>query len=210
MAPDVADGTYRAVDANVAAGDRDVLRKVVDELKVAGYELRGNAMVNVATGTPFAFEILVTTKEDERLALAYQRVVERIGIAITVRTVDATQYQLRRKTFDFDMVRNSWSSSLSPGNEQINRWSPEVADAQGSFNLPGAREPAIDALIQAMVAAPTHDEFVTAVRAYDRVLISGFYVVPLFYLPNQWSHTGAASSIPTGRRSPAMPYLRGG
>jgi len=184
VAPDVADGTYRAVDSNVAAGDRDVLRKVVDELKVAGWNLQGNAMVN-AQGQPFAFEILVTTKDDERLALAYQRVLQRIGINPTIRTVDATQYQQRRQTFDFDMVRNSWSSSLSPGNEQINRWSPKVADAQGSFNLPGAREPAIDALIQAMVAAPTHDDFVAAVRAYDRVLISGFYTVPLFYLPNQ-------------------------
>jgi peptide/nickel transport system substrate-binding protein len=113
-------------------------------------------------------------------------VLERIGIAATIRTVDSTQFQLRRKTFDFDMVRNSWGGSLSPGNEQINRWSPSVADAEGSFNYPGAREPAIDAMIQAMVSAGTREDYVAAVRAYDRVLISGFYTVPLFYLPEQW------------------------
>ena len=186
VAPDVMDGTYHATNADVAAGDRTVLREVVNELKEAGYELRGNTMVNAKTGVPFAFEILVTTREDEKLALAYQRTLERIGIGTTIRTVDSTQYQLRRKTFDFDMVRNSWSASLSPGNEQINRWSPTVADQQGSFNYPGAREPAIDAMIAAMLSAPTKEDFVAAVRAYDRVLISGFYAVPLFYLPEQW------------------------
>ncbi|MGZ8348047.1 MAG: hypothetical protein ACXWUP_13135, partial [Allosphingosinicella sp.] len=87
---------------------------------------------------------------------------------------------------DFDMVRNTWGASLSPGNEQINRWSSTVADAEGSFNYPGAKQPAIDALIKAMLAAPTKDDFVAAVRAYDRVLISGYYAVPFFYLPEQW------------------------
>ena len=184
--PDVMNGTYHAVSSNVAGGDRTVLRDVVDELKAAGYELRGSTMVNAATGAPFAFEIMVATKDDEKIALAYQQTLARIGIAVTVRTVDSTQFELRRKTFDFDMVRNSWSASLSPGNEQINRWSSTVADAQGSFNYPGAKQPAIDALIDDMLAAPTKDDFVAAVRAYDRVLISGYYVVPFFYLPDQW------------------------
>jgi peptide/nickel transport system substrate-binding protein len=186
VAPDVMAGTYKAVDADVAEGDRKVLREVVNELKAAGYELRGDAMVNAATGAPLSFEILVTTREDEKLGLAYQRTLARIGVTANIRTVDSTQFQLRRKTFDFDMVRNSWSASLSPGNEQINRWSPTVADAQGSFNYPGAREPAIDALISAMLSASTRADFVAAVRAYDRVLISGYYTVPLFYLPDQW------------------------
>jgi len=182
---EVMNGTYKAVDANVAAGDRAVLREVVDALKAAGYELRDNKMVNVASGSPLAFEILVTNKEDEKLGLAYQRTLERIGVAAALRTVDSTQFQLRRKTFDYDMVRNTWGASLSPGNEQINRWSASVAD-EGSFNYPGAREPAIDAMISAMLSAPTREDYVAAVRAYDRVLISGHYTVPLFYLPEQW------------------------
>jgi peptide/nickel transport system substrate-binding protein len=129
---------------------------------------------------------MVTTKEDERLALAYQRTLERIGIALAIRTVDAAQYQQRRQVFDFDMIRYSWGASLSPGNEQLNRWSSVVADQNGSFNYPGAKEPAIDAMIQAMLSAPTREDFVAAIRALDRVLISRAYVVPLFYLPNQW------------------------
>jgi peptide/nickel transport system substrate-binding protein len=183
-----------AVDPIVMAGeyrpqngaDRTVLREVVDDLKAAGYELTGDKMVNTATGAQLAFEILVTTPEDERIGLAYQRTLERVGIVATIRTVDSTQFQLRRKTFDFDMVRNTWGASLSPGNEQINRWSSTVADVEGSFNYPGAREPAIDALIDAMLSAATREDFVAALRAYDRVLISGYYTVPLFYLPEQW------------------------
>ena len=143
-------------------------------------------MTNIETGEPLAFEIIVTTVEDEKIALAYQRTLERIGVVAGIRTVDSTQFQQRRQTFDFDMVRNTWGASLSPGNEQLNRWSSEVADREGSFNYPGAREPAIDALIDAMLSAETREDFVAAVRAYDRVLISGHYVVPFFYLPEQW------------------------
>ena len=185
--PDAVDPIVMAGEYRPQSGaDRTVLREVVDDLKAAGYELTGDKMVNTATGAPLAFEILVTTPEDERIGLAYQRTLERVGIIATIRTVDSTQFQLRRKTFDFDMVRNTWGASLSPGNEQINRWSSTVADVEGSFNYPGAREPAIDALINAMLSAATREDFVAALRAYDRVLISGYYTVPLFYLPEQW------------------------
>ena len=103
-----------------------------------------------------------------------------------IRSVDAAQFQQRRQTFDFDMTRMTWAASLSPGNEQNFRWSQAAAGTEGSFNLPGAKQPAIDALIEAMLAAPTREDFVAAVRALDRVLISGYYVVPLLYLPDTW------------------------
>jgi peptide/nickel transport system substrate-binding protein len=186
VAPEAMDGTYKPVSGDGSGADRKVLREALSELQAAGYELRDNALVNAATGEPLAFEILVTTKEDERLALAYQRAVDRIGVKVSIRSVEAAQYQQRRQTFDFDMMRNTWGVSLSPGNEQIFRWSSTVADQDGSFNFPGAKEPALDAMIDAMLAARTREDFVAAVRAFDRVLISGYYVVPLFYLPEQW------------------------
>jgi peptide/nickel transport system substrate-binding protein len=80
----------------------------------------------------------------------------------------------------------TWPASLSPGNEQNFRWSQAAADAEGSYNLAGAKQPAIDAMIQAMLEAPTREDFVAATRALDRILISGDYVVPLFYLPDTW------------------------
>ncbi|MCB1489643.1 MAG: ABC transporter substrate-binding protein [Bauldia sp.] len=185
VAPDVMDGTYLPASSDSSGADRKVLREALSELQAAGYELRDGVLVDTG-GKPLAFEIMVTTKEDERLALAYQRTLARIGIKASIRNVDASQYQLRKQTFDFDMIRNTWGASLSPGNEQSFRWSQAAADQDGSFNYPGAKVPAIDAMIDAMLAARTHDDFVAAVRALDRVLISGFYVVPLFYLPDQW------------------------
>ena len=182
----VMDGTYRPASSDSSGGDRKILRQALSELQAAGYELRDDRLVKAATGEPLAFEIMVTTKEDERLALAYQRTLERIGIEATIRTVDAAQYQQRRQAFDFDMIRNTWGVSLSPGNEQLNRWSSAAAGQEGSFNYPGAMDPAIDAMIQAMLSATSREEFDAAVRAFDRVLISGYYVVPLFYLPDQW------------------------
>ncbi len=132
-------GTYRPAASDGSGSDRKLLREALTELQAAGYELRGNTLVNKATGAPFAFEIMVTTKEDERLALAFQRTLQRIGITTTIRNVDAAQYQERRNAFDFDMIRYTWAASLSPGNEQLNRWSSAVADQNGSFNYPGAK-----------------------------------------------------------------------
>jgi peptide/nickel transport system substrate-binding protein len=187
VAPDVMDGTYKPTVSDGSGADRKVLREALSELQAAGYELNDkNTLVNKTTGQPLAFEVLVTTKEDERMALAYQRTLDRIGIKATIRSVDAAQFQQRRQTFDFDMTRMTWAASLSPGNEQNFRWSQAAADTEGSFNLPGAKQPAIDAMIQAMLAAPTREDFVAAVRALDRVLISGYYVVPLLYLPESW------------------------
>jgi peptide/nickel transport system substrate-binding protein len=170
-----------------SGADRKVLRAALSALQGAGYELDArNTLVSKATGKPLAFEILVTTKEDERLALAYQRTLSRIGINASIRTVDAAQFQQRRQTFDFDMTRMSWAASLSPGNEQNFRWSQAAAETEGSFNLPGAKVAAIDAMIEAMLSAPSREDFVAAVRALDRILISGNDVVPLFYLPESW------------------------
>ena len=181
------DGTYRPTVGDGTGADRKVLRAALSALQAAGYELgSNNTLVNTATGKPLTFEILVSTKEDERLALAYQRTLDRIGIKVVIRSVDAAQFQQRRQTFDFDMTRMTWAASLSPGNEQIFRWSQKAADTEGSFNFPGAKEAAIDAMIDAMLAAPSREDFVAAVRALDRVLISGYYVVPLFYLPESW------------------------
>ena len=175
-APPVSDGSGR--DRALAHGALDLLGK-------AGYALRGDALTN-ARGQPLAFEILVKSRQEERLALAYSRSLARIGVNAVVRLVDEVQYQRRRTRFDFDMMIGSWIASPSPGNEQRGRWSSAAATMDGSYNICGAASPAIDAMIAAVVAARGHDDFVAAVRALDRTLISGFYIVPLYYSPDQW------------------------
>ena len=103
-----------------------------------------------------------------------------------MRTVDATQFERRRIGFDFDMMEYRWEQSLSPGNEQLFYWGSAAADEQGSRNYMGVRSKAVDAMIAAMLGATSRADFVSATRALDRVLLSGFYVVPLYFPPAQW------------------------
>ncbi len=128
-----------------------------------------------------------------------------------MRPVDEVQFQRRRQKFDFDMTFALWQASASPGNEQRNRWSAEAADREGSYNFAGAKNPALDALIAALVAADTRENFVAAARALDRVLLSGFYAVPLFHRDHQWvawrrrigfpQNTAALRPAPVRRRA---------
>ncbi len=184
--PAVMDGTYRPPVSNGSGRDRDNLRAALKLLGEAGFGRDGNALVHTKTGKPLAFEFLTMSREQERLALAFQRTLAVAGIDMSVRQVDATQYWDRLKQFDYDMIQFFWAASLSPGNEQNFRWSRQSADTPGTFNFTGAKEAAIDAMIEALLAARSREDFVTAVRALDRILISGTYVIPLFYLPDQW------------------------
>jgi peptide/nickel transport system substrate-binding protein len=109
-----------------------------------------------------------------------------LGIEARLRQVDSAQYQRRRQTFEFDMMQTFWYASLSPGNEQLFRWSMRSADSDGSFNYAGVKNPAVNDMIAALLAAKSRENFVSAVRALDRVLLSGHYVIPLFHLKQQW------------------------
>jgi peptide/nickel transport system substrate-binding protein len=184
--PDVMAGTWQPPVADGSGRDRRTLKQALALLQSAGYELSKTVLRNRATRRPFTFEILVTTKDQERLALAFSRDLQRAGITLRVRVVDAVQYDRRRISYDFDMMEYRWDESLSPGNEQAFYWGAAAADAQGTRNYMGAKSAAIDAMIAALLQAHERDEFVSAVRALDRVLMSGFYVVPLFHLPEQW------------------------
>jgi peptide/nickel transport system substrate-binding protein len=184
--PDVMAGTWAPPVSDGSGRDREVLKQALALLAAAGYELKGTELRERVTGRPFAFEILVATRDQERLALAFARDLKRAGVAATVRSVDAVQYARRTQTFDFDMIQFWWDQWPSPGNEQGFYFGSAAADAEGSRNYMGAKNPAIDAMIAAMLQAEGKADFVSAVRALDRVLISGVYVVPLFHTPAQW------------------------
>ena len=184
--PEVMEGRARLPESDGSGNNRSAQREAFELLKEAGYELDGRQLINTKTGAPLAFEFLASTRAQERLMLSYAKMLERLGIRVTIRQVDSAQYWSRLKSFDFDMIQWNWGSSLSPGNEQINRWSSRAADIEGSLNYPGVRSEAADAMIAAMLAAMTYEDLTTAVRAFDRVLLSGDYVIPLFYIPKQW------------------------
>ncbi len=183
---DIMDGRWSPPVSDGSGRDRKALRRALTLFSAAGYTVKGTELVNGTTGQPFAFEYLATTRDQERLALAFARNLKHAGIAMQVRVVDATQFERRRITFDFDMMEYRWEQSLSPGNEQSFYWGSAAADQDGSRNYMGIKSKAVDAMIAAMLSAREQADFVAATRALDRVLLSGFYVVPLFHLPQQW------------------------
>jgi len=186
ISPDILDGSYRLPVSDGSGRDRATLRGALNLLSQAGYDLDGTVLRQRSTKAPLTFEILVTTRDQERITLAYTRDLKRAGIEATVRAVDAVQFEQRRLGFDFDMIHNRWDQSLSPGNEQWFYWGSEAADHQGTRNYMGAKDPAIDAMIAALLEAREHPAFVSAVRALDRALMSGFYAIPLFNVGEQW------------------------
>ena len=184
--PEILDGTYRVPESDGTPHNRTNARSAYQMLEAAGYELKNRRLVHTQTGRPLTFEILAANISQERLLGAFVSDLAKIGIAARIRVVDSAQYQQRLRNYDFDMIQFTWPASLSPGNEQLFRWSSGVADDPGSFNYAGVKNPAADAMIAAMLAAKDDEDFVSAVRALDRVLLSGHYVIPLFHPPAQW------------------------
>jgi peptide/nickel transport system substrate-binding protein len=183
---DIMEGRWTPPVTDGSGRDRESLHKAFALFNEAGYALKGTQLVHSASGRPFTFEILTTARDQERLALAFARSLKRAGIDVLVRSVDATQFEHRRISFDFDMMQYRWEQSLSPGNEQLFYWSSAAATQDGSRNYMGVKSKAADAMIAAMLSATTRADFVSATRALDRVLLSGFYVVPLYFPPKQW------------------------
>ncbi len=185
LLPEVMDGTWKPSSTNGSGHDRATILKAVLLLKEAGFKIAGQKMAGV-DGRQLAFEILCDNASEEKLALVYQRTLAKVGIDAQVRTVDDAQYQQRRQVWDYDMILASYSASLSPGIEQVGRWGSTSRDGEGTFNYAGVAEPSIDGVIAAIVRAKSRPEFIDNVHALDRLLISGQYVIPLNYLPNQW------------------------
>jgi len=183
---DVLDGAWSPPVSDGSGRDRATLKRALALLAASGYELRGTELVERKSGRPLTFEILVKARDEERLALLFSQSLKRAGIAARVRMVDAVQYEGRRLTYDFDIIEYRWDQSLSPGNEQAFYWGSAAADQPGTRNYMGVKSAAVDATIAALLKAEGRADFVAAVRALDRVLISGFYVIPLFYPPAQW------------------------
>ena len=181
---DIAAGLWTPPRADGSGRDRDMAKKALALAAEAGWRLQDGALKK--DGSALSFEMMVVNREQERLALLYADQLKRIGVAARVRFVDEAQYQRRRQRFDFDMMIGLWLASASPGNEQRMRWGQDSADQEASYNLAGARSPAIDAAIAALVGARDEADFIAAARALDRVLLSGFYIVPLYHAGDEW------------------------
>ena len=179
---------------------RENLREAIRLFKEAGYEVRDRKLTDVKTGRPFALELLGQDPTGERVMLFYKPSLERLGIAVNVRTVDPIQYENRLRNWDFDIVTASWGESLSPGNEQREFWGSDSADRPGSRNILGIKNPVIDKLIERVIFAKSRADLVAATKALDRVLLWNHYVVPQWNYPKlrtaRWDRFGRPAELP--------------
>jgi len=169
---------YNPPETDGSGNIRPQLARAFELLTEAGWEVRGRTLTHAETGRELRFEILLVSPAFERIVNPFVQNLERLGVEVSVRTVDPAQYQNRITSFDFDMIVNVWGQSLSPGNEQRDFWSCAAAETPGSRNYAGICEEAIDALIQEVIQAPSRADLITATRALDRVLLWGHYVIP--------------------------------
>ncbi|MCC7481314.1 MAG: ABC transporter substrate-binding protein [Hyphomicrobiales bacterium] len=182
---DFQDGSYALPVSDGSGRDRKVLRKAVALLSEAGWKIGDAGLVNEA-GEAFAFTISIQTKDQEKIALHYQRTLQQIGIKADVRIVDSAQFSSLQKTYDYDMNPATWFNSLSPGNEQKFYFGSEGRSIVGTRNYPGIADPAVDTAIAALLTAKGDVEFSAAVRALDRLLVAGFYIIPFYDAGGQW------------------------
>lgn len=176
---------YHAPQTNGSGvtGLRGNLRQAVELLKDAGWEWQNGQMVNRQTGKNLTFDILINDPLDERIALEYKRALKRIGVTVTMRTVDTAQYMGRVGDFDFDATFMMWKNTLSPGTEQNVYWGSRAAQTPGSFNYSGVTSPAVDQAIDRMTRTTDYRELLTAAHALDRVVMHSWIGVPLYYTP---------------------------
>lgn len=166
--------------------ERKNLKQAVDLFAKAGWVIKGGKMVNAKTGEPFRFEILGWNETDQVIASPYIANLRKIGVDVSLRLIDQTQYINRLNNFDFDMTTSLFQQSTSPGNEQRDFWSSRAADTPGSRNLAGIKNPVVDALVDKIIYATDRDDLVATTHALDRVLLWSYYMVPQYHRAVIW------------------------
>jgi microcin C transport system substrate-binding protein len=198
--PEVFTKTYEAPKGGTEEARRNNLRQSLRLFKEAGYEVKNGKMTNVKTGEPFTVDILLNSPPMERVALFYKPALDRLGIGVTVRIVDSSQYVNRVRSRDYDIIVTGWAQSLSPGNEQLSYFGSESADRDGSYNFAGIKNPAVDEMIKRVIFAKDRDELIAATKALDRVLLWNQYVVPMWTISYsrtaRWDRFGFPEKLP--------------
>ncbi|TAH37762.1 MAG: ABC transporter substrate-binding protein [Alphaproteobacteria bacterium] len=171
----------------------------------AGWEMKDGVLMK--DGKKFEFEVISNTPMFERILLPFKNNLQKLGITANIRTIDSAQYQKRMEDFDYDMTVIVIPQSLSPGNEQRNFWSSSAADTRGSDNYMGIKNPAVDELVEKIIAATTREELITYTRALDRILLWGYYVIPNWHIRTHRVAYWDKFSAPSVRPKYALGFL---
>ena len=191
---------YRNVVGGSIQQTRKNLRQAQLLLKEAGYIIEDGRLIDSASNEPLVIDFLISQMDMERIISQFQINLKSIGIDSNIRLVDNTQYQKRLDQFDFDIIVANFPQSLSPGNEQRDYWGSEAADVEGSRNLIGIKNEAIDFLIDRVIYSDTREELIINTMALDRVLMWNYYLIPHYYADGirlaRWNKFNFSENIP--------------
>ena len=168
---------FKVPETDGSGNNREGLRRALALLKDAGWTIKDRKLTS-PDGKPMAFTILLNDPTLERIALPYQQWLQRLGIEVSVRTVDSAQYERLTDEFDFDMTSIIYPGSDLPGNELRDEFACVGAKTRGSSNIAGICDPAVDALVETAINAQDRPSLAAAMRAMDRILLRGWYLVP--------------------------------
>ncbi|MDH5752600.1 MAG: extracellular solute-binding protein [Deltaproteobacteria bacterium] len=158
------------------------LRNAIELLRKAGWDVQDGVLTEASTGRKMVFGVTLVSPAFERITEPFLNNLSRLGIKVSMKVVDSAVYEQKLRAFDYDMIVSTFGQSQSPGNEQRDYWHSESAGQEGSRNLVGIRSPAVDALVEAVIAAKDRGSLLTATHALDRVLWHESYVVPHWYI----------------------------
>jgi microcin C transport system substrate-binding protein len=159
--------------------DRALLRKAQQLLKDAGLPVHeGTGKRLLPNGDEMTVEFLIDEPSFQPHHTSFIKNLALLGINASLRLIDAVQYRARVEAFDFDVTPERLSISATPGDSIRPYFTSQAAATKGSYNLAGISNPAVDALVEKIIAAGTRAELTTACRALDRVFRAGHYWIP--------------------------------
>ncbi|TNV19808.1 ABC transporter substrate-binding protein [Buttiauxella sp. B2] len=181
LPPEVFTTIYNPPKSSGNGFDRDNLLKALTLLKEAGWELKDQKLINVKTGKPFTFELLIGTTGNTQWVLPFQHNLERLGITMEVRQVDNSQLTNRLRKRDYDMMPTLYSAMPYPSADVQIAWASEYVDS--TYNAPGVKSPIIDKLVSQILANQGDKQKLLPLgRALDRVLTWNYYMIPMWYM----------------------------
>ncbi len=160
---------------------RQDLKQADTLLKQSGWNITKGKRVNIETGETFSFDLIISTPIEEKIALAFKRNLERLGIDMNIRALDSSSFQQRKMSYDYDMIATFWQNSLSPGTEQSLYWSCKAAKEPAGFNYSGICLPELDQQTKQISNALTYDSLLKNAREIDRIIMSMNIMVPFYY-----------------------------
>jgi len=179
---------------------RERLRMALRLLEEAGWKIKDGAATDSASGRPLRFVVTLVSPAFQRVVEPYLDNLRKIGVQASMRVVDDAVYERQIEAKDFDMIVHSFGQSQSPGNEQLEYWGSESANQNGSRNVIGIRNPAVDALVDRLIKAHDRASLLTATHALDRVLWHEHYMVPQWYVANHriayWNRLSHPARLP--------------